>query len=546
MKAPRTCVSPRGRFVVGIHEPEFTVDNFRQKATQDVLGRIPGGGPVENLVNYPQGQIRADKTDRIYEIANAFPFRGSTFINSAWANRKAKRPETIGLPTRSDCSLTACLEQWQKEKGVQKGLAIQLLGLLPRPLKLALAQASTDPEELCALAGLACDFVYDNDKNGPPTGVVFEKDAKGRPFPVIHDHDLYDVLGNNPALPDVYKAVMVLKPGIQGNSPIVGESLNDTHVFEYMRANSYIPWGHYADNMANDRIRYRANDLTPSDMAGIRHLYYQRIYVRVARMLGVPLPATGRSLSEKELEALRMEILDAPASGDHSPWDSEPTFFTGALWGWNFGFGFAQSGHRLHASHQMIHQQNAMIPESILDNDGNPYPCFACGDLMADFIRDYKTVHGTHFFDAFLKAIENNRRTDMNPDGPNDLVVWENDKVMLFAPKAQVSEWELMLMTKAPCPHVLAADTATRNGLDTGIRIAVQTLETLGAQMVTSVEFSGRFNSPATDQDQHLVYSFIPRLPYAPGTFSEAQMRFIGGCFPEDFAFACRKALKPE
>ena len=114
---------------------------------------------------------------------------------------------------------------------------------------------------------------------------------------------------------------------------------------------------------------------------------------------------------------------------------------------------------------------------------------------MADFVRDYKTAHNTDFFTAFIKAIENNQRTDMNPDRPNDLKVWENEKAMLFVPKAQVSEWELMLMTKAPCPHVLAADTATRNALDTGIRIAVQTLETLGAQMVTSVEFSGRFNS---------------------------------------------------
>ncbi|WP_035236037.1 hypothetical protein [Desulfobacter vibrioformis] len=541
MNAPRTCVSPRGRFVVGIHEPEFAVDNFRHKTTKEVLGRLPGGGPVENLGNYPQGQIRADAADRIYEIANAFPFRGSTFINSAWADRKAERPGTIGLPARPDCSLTACLEQWQKEKGVTTGLVIQVLERLPRPLKLALAQASTDPEELCALAGLACDFVYDNGGDHPPTGVAFEKDAKGRICPVIHDHDLYDVLGNNPALPDAYKEVMVLKPGIQGNSPIVGECLENTHVFEYMRANSYIPWGHYADNMANDQIRYRANDLTPADMAGIRHLYYQRIYVRAARMLGIKLPATGRSLSTDELEALRMEIMETMAPGGHNPLDSDPPFFTGALWGWNFGFGFAQSGHRLHASHQMIHQQNAMIPERILDSDGNPYPCFACGDLVADFIRDYKAAHNTDFFKDFIKAIENNQRTDMNPDGPSALIVWENEKVMLFAPKAQVSEWELMLMTKAPCPHVLSADTATRNALDTGIRMAVQTLETLGAQMVTSVEFSGRFNSPV--KEQHLVYSFIPRLPYAPGTFSEAQMRFIGGCFPEDFAFACRKAL---
>ena len=543
MKIPRTCVSPRGRFVVGIHEPEFVVDNLRQRTIKDVLGRLPDGMPVENLTNFPEGHIRADAADRIYEIANAFPFRGSTFINSAWADRKAERPETIGLPPRPDCSLTACLKQWQKKKRVPQASVTQLPARLPRPLKLALAQASTDPADLCALAGLACDFVYDNGKDHPPTGVAFEKNDQGRTFPVIHDHDLYDVLGNNPTLPDAYKEVMVLKPGIQGNSPIVGESLDNTHVFEYMRANSYIPWGHYADNMANDQIRYRANELTPSDMAGIRHLYYQRIYVRVARMLGVTLPATGRSLSSDELEALRMKITEALTSGEHSPLDNDSPFFTGALWGWNFGFGFAQSGHRLHASHQMIHQQNAMIPESVLDSDGNPYPCFACGDLVADFIQDYKAAHNTDFFTAFIKAIRNNRRTDMNPDGPNDLVVWKNDKVMLFAPKAQVSEWELMLMTKAPCPHVLCADTATRHALDTGIRIAIQTLETLGAQMVTSVEFSGRFNSPVTEQ--HLVYAFIPRLPYAPGTFSEAQMRFIGGCYPEDFAFACRKVLSP-
>ena len=104
--------------MVGIHEPKFTVDNFRQKTIKDVLGRLPGGRPVENLTNFPKGKIRADAADRIYEIANAFPFRGSTFINSAWADRKAERPETIGLPPRPDCSLTACLEQWQKGKGM--------------------------------------------------------------------------------------------------------------------------------------------------------------------------------------------------------------------------------------------------------------------------------------------------------------------------------------------------------------------------------------------------------------------------------------------
>ena len=33
--------------------------------------------------------------------------------------------------------------------------------------------------------------------------------------------------------------------------------------------------------------------------------------------------------------------------------------FTSTLWGWNFGFDFAPSGYRLHASHQQIHQQFA-------------------------------------------------------------------------------------------------------------------------------------------------------------------------------------------
>ncbi|MEZ4551704.1 MAG: hypothetical protein R2874_14860 [Desulfobacterales bacterium] len=122
MKPPRTCVSPQGRFVVGIHEPKFTVDNFREKTIEDVLGRLPDGSPVENRANYPLGQVRAGAADRIYEIANAFPFRGSTFINSAWADRKAERPETIELPPRPDCSLTACLVQWQKEKEGRRGL----------------------------------------------------------------------------------------------------------------------------------------------------------------------------------------------------------------------------------------------------------------------------------------------------------------------------------------------------------------------------------------------------------------------------------------
>ncbi|MFO7913731.1 MAG: hypothetical protein R6V15_16375 [Desulfotignum sp.] len=96
-------------------------------------------------------------------------------------------------------------------------------------------------------------------------------------------------------------------------------------------------------------------------------------------------------------------------------------------------------------------------------------------------------------------------------------------------------------MTKKCTPHVLAADTPTRKALDLAMLKAVQVLEKLGADMVTGIEFSGRFDEKPIGQ--HLLYCFIPRLPYAPATFSEAQLRWISGVYPEDFAHACRSIL---
>ncbi|MCG8633023.1 MAG: hypothetical protein MI863_04300 [Desulfobacterales bacterium] len=528
---PRTCVTPEGSFSVGIHDPGFRVENLRENTLISALGQLPGGTPVENRVNYPSSSVSADRTDRIYEVANPFPFRGTTFINSAWADRHAGRPETISVPAKPECSLTGSLKAWQKARGGEPEIP-PLQEILPRPIMLALAQASTDPDELATLAGTACDILFDT--AGNPTGIGYKELENGTRVPRVHDHELYDVLGNNPFLPDDYKEVMVLRPGIQGNSEIIGEVTEDTHVFEYLRRNSYIPWGHFASNMANDEIRYRAKDLTRADMAGIRHLYYQRIFVRLAEQLDIPLPAAGRALTTDELENLRKEIRTRISGAGKLAFNS-------ALWGWNFGFGFAQSGHRLHASHQMIHQQNAMVPGTVPDREGNPYNCFSCGDLVTDFIREFKAAYDTDFFEAYLRAIRTNRRTDGQEEGPSSLIVFEDDRVILFAPKAQVSEWELQLTTKAPCAHILDADTPTRASLDNAMLTAVQVLETLGAQMVTGVEFSGRLDTPA--MGQHLVYSFIPRLPYAPGTFSEAQLRWISGCYPEDFAQACRRAI---
>jgi hypothetical protein len=530
----RTCVTPDGRFRVGRHPPAFEVLNLRENEFISRLGHLPDGTPVWNHANFPETDIREPAADIIYEIPNPLPFRGTTFINSAWADPKVGHPEKIRIPPPSPCSFFDSLTSFQPAMTDKEKTGF--LTALPHPLKLALAQESTDPKELCLLAGHACTLVFDPGSD-MPRGMGFQTDTKKTPVPDIRYPDLFEVLVNNPYLPDAYKTAMVLRPGIQGNSEIIGEyTRGPTHVFEYLRRNSYIPWGHFAANMAHDAIRYRARDLTLNDIRGLRHLYYQRVYCRVARQLNLPLPAHRTMLSVRDLEALRQAIIMALENGGGSELQ-----FNGALWGWNFGFGSAASGHRLHASHQMIHQQNALIPRQVTDDTGETLPCFACGDLVSDFIQAFEKIHDRPFFDAYIDAMTNNRRTDGNPREEASLLIHEDDHVILFVPKAQVSEWELQVMTRSRVPHVLAADTKVRDALDLAILKAVQLLETLGAQMVTGIELSARFD--ASIPDQHMIYSFIPRMPYAPPTFSEAQLRWIAGVYPEDLARACRNIL---
>lgn len=530
----RTCVTPEGRFRVGRHQPDFTVPNLRKNDFIDRLGELPDGTPVWNHANFPGTDVRETAADTIYEIANPFPFRGTTFINSAWADPRAGHPEKVRLSPPPPCSLFDSLETFQSTMGDAD--KTRLLISLPHPLKLALAQVSTDPEELGVLAGHACTLIFPPGSD-QPRGMGFKTGRNGNPVPDIRFPDLFEILVNNPCLPDPYKIAMVLRPGIQGSSEIVGEVTDGpTHVFEYLRRNSYIPWGHFAANMAHDRIRYRARDLTNRDIQGLRHLYYQRVYCRVAAQLDIPLPKHRACLSLTELETLRQAVLKALDQGG-----GPGLQFNGALWGWNFGFGSAASGHRLHASHQMVHQQNALIPRHVEDENGMPMPCFACGDLVSDFVRIFEKTHDKPFFDAYVDAMKHNRRTDGNKEKEASLVIYEDKHVCLFVPKAQVNEWELQVMTRSRIPHVLAADTAVREALDLAILKAVQVLEKLGIQMVTGIEFSARFD--ATGLNQHLLYSFIPRLPYAPPTFSEAQMRWISGVYPEDLARACRDAL---
>jgi hypothetical protein len=182
-----------------------------------------------------------------------------------------------------------------------------------------------------------------------------------------------------------------------------------------------------------------------------------------------------------------------------------------------------------------------MIPARITDQHHKDFPCFSWGDQVCDLIAAFEKSCGRPFFEAYMAAIRTNQRVDGRKDAPTSLVVFEDDQVILFVPKAQISEWELQIMAKKPCGHVVAADTSLRNALDQALLMAIQTLEKLGAQMVTGVEFSSRFDRP--DSGMHLLYSLIPRLPYAPATFSEAQLRWITGCYPEDVAQACRDQL---
>jgi hypothetical protein len=224
------------------------------------------------------------------------------------------------------------------------------------------------------------------------------------------------------------------------------------------------------------------------------------------------------------------------------------------LWGWNFGFDFAPSLYRLHASHQQVHHQYAMVPASVtIYNEGSEHPVgqlpsYCCGDLLAELIDDYRQVHESDFFTDYRAAIAANGRMDGRLDLAASLVVWNDSNCMLFVPKAQTSQWELQLMTLPNVGgnlpgNIVECDQAVRRSIDTGILMAQKALAGLGAKMVTSIEYAKRLGK-RSDLQQPLLYAFLPRLPESPGAFSEAQLRFINGHYPEDFAAACRNQLE--
>ena len=537
----RTSVRPEGRFAVAFHKPSYDVTNLREHAWVSELGCSADGQSVTNHRNFPPSGVAVPVADEVYEIANPFPFRGTTYIGKAWADSKRRDPASICLPSPPPVSMSQWIrDQFSSESSGSQPSA-DLLKTMPEPVQLALAVNSTDPEDLIFLAEAAGDFLHDS-ANGEPTGLRYISMPDGEWRPRIHRRALFEAVANNAYLPTPYKDAMVLRPGAQGGSEIVGEWRTDggSHVFEYLRRNSYIPWGHYAANMANDAVRYRLDALTLEDMTGMRHLYYQRTYVRLGEMVGLRRAWGGRTLASTELEALRCRIrkhLDAKENFRNLP-------FNGTLWGWNFGFDYAPSHYRLHASHQQVHQQYALVPgdaptAETAAADCPFVPAYACGDQIQAFLRAYRESYGVDFFTAYIEAVRNNRRTDGREEGGRELIVYSDERVMLFVPKAQTSQWELQLVTLAPVGNILEADEETRRSLDKALLIAVRTLARMGARMMTTIEYSKRFDAGETGQ--HLLYSVLPRLPESPGAFSEAQLRWIIGHYPEDFAMICRK-----
>ena len=539
--AVRSCVHPSGQFVYGLHAPSYEVANLRENDFLEPLGAFPDGKPCLNRGNFPGGDLRVDQADAVYEIANPFPFRGVTYISSAWAAPRAAHPASIKLPEPQVVSMRQALHG-MLPAGAGQNLH-EIFAALPEPVLLALAATSTDPEDLTALADMSCEFLRDG--SGEPVGLRYAEGVNGLVRARILRHDLFEVVVNNSHLPENYRRVMVLRPGVQGGSEIVGEYRSATpgsHVFEYLRRNSYIPWGHYAANMADDAVRYSTTDISAADMQGLRHLYYQRTFLRLGAELRLPLPPGRKTMTPAALEELRQAVLQALRQKD-----APPLSFTATLWGWNYGFDFSASGYRLHASHQQIHQQFAMLPQTVSawhhggQAANEPIFSYACGDLVAEFCARYQEETGCDFFSAYLQAIRNNGRMDGVKNENTSLVVYEDDRVMLFVPKAQTSQWELQIMPLGQVGNILEADAAARASLDRALLIAQKILARLGARLVSSIEYARRIT--ANPGEQRLLYALLPKLPYSMGAFSEAELRWVNGHFPEDFAAACRLHL---
>ncbi len=190
MEIPRSCITPEGKFIYGIHKPAYSVSNVRPEEKIAGLGAFKDGSTLTNAGNYPLKDIKVEQADWIFEIPNALPFRGTTYIDKEWADANAENYDRIKLPAREPVSFSSLLAQTDSD----------LLQKLPRPLQLALATCSTDPRDLTKLAALSCDFILN--KSGEPTGLRYSRSPNNPNKPIIHDHALYEAVANNSHLPD--------------------------------------------------------------------------------------------------------------------------------------------------------------------------------------------------------------------------------------------------------------------------------------------------------------------------------------------------------
>ncbi len=181
-------VTPEG-FIYGIHKPSYTVTNFREQTSLDCLGLDENGAPVSNDNNYPPGDVQVNNASWIYEIPNAFPFKGRTFIDKTWADNSAATPERIRIPAPPDTSVSKSL----KDNNIDPAM----LTKLPPALQLSTATTSTDPKDLILLAEISCDFT--KTPKGE-RGLLYSRDNNKRLRPVIHDHELFEAVANNPYL----------------------------------------------------------------------------------------------------------------------------------------------------------------------------------------------------------------------------------------------------------------------------------------------------------------------------------------------------------
>jgi hypothetical protein len=526
---PGTCVAPSGEFVYGIHKPSFKATNLRENDYIVDLGRTSNQQKVNNAENFPKRDLELSAGEWIFEIPNAFPFMGATFI----------------LKSKADQSVDGCNPFSELPQRVDAEISISDLQAQSRLVLLSLASSSTDPKLLASLAERSCEFVYEENSN-MASGKIYHQNEAGQLHPDIFDHHLFQLVSNNPFLPDSYKRQMVLIPGAQGKSPIVGEyKEGDTHIWEYLRENSYIPWGHYAANMAHDAVRYRISSLTSKDVSGLRHLYYQRIYVQLAGELGLSAPTARKTLGGDDLETLRLSLLreieQRNKLGGELP-------FNTVLWGQNYGFDLSTSGYRLGGSHQQIHQQFALVRTDMPvyvggENETSSYsiPTYAQGDRIAQFTKAYQEKTGQGFFKTYLRAIQSNKRLDGHTDKANDLTIYQDENVVVFVPKAQRAQGEIQIISKVECGNIVEAPTGVRHSLDRAILLTMKILENLGVEIFNAFEISKRLDN--SDKDQRLLYCFFPRHPQSPGGFSEFQQRWINNHYPEDFAKTCRDEL---